>query len=115
VLSLSFNLTHSRINNWKYHAIKEIIKNDLAPDDISSSNVSVFPNPVSQSLQIKGVELEDIVELRFFDNTGKQCSVLKDVASLGEIDVSQFTPGIYHLMVSTREFSTIKKVIKVRD
>ena len=61
--------------------------------DESISGISVFPNPASEMIHIKGVE---VTELKIFNTLGQ---LVKTARSCNEINVSDLPKGIYMLQV----------------
>lgn len=113
VLSLANNLSHSRINNWRYFAIKTIIKNDLKIEDIHArDSFVVYPNPVAHSFRIKQPEGAEVLDLAIYDNSGRICFLPENPNSSLPIDISALPNGIYHLILTTRNGMVTRKIVK---
>ena len=84
---------------------KKILFAELATEieELEISSVFVFPNPVSNTLYIHGVEDDAILEV--YTLTGK--SVLNEKGT--EIDVTSLNQGTYILRINTQHVKFIKK------
>jgi hypothetical protein len=115
VLTYSNGLRHSKINNWKFYALKHIIENDLTsvPSPKKQSNqFVVYPNPVSDLFQIKNMNQNDITELILFNNLGKIVFTTNQIQPNAQLDISNLSSGIYYLRVSTDTSFETHKIIK---
>ena len=115
VLSLSNNLTHSKINNWQFYAIHAIIENDLTsivPQEEMNETLIVYPNPADNTLYIKNESENEIVELVVFDNLGNRVLVIDTVDLEDGIDISSLSKGVYFLKIRTDRFIETRKIIK---
>jgi hypothetical protein len=113
VLSLSFNLRHSRINNWKYFAIQSIIKDDIAMNtQFMNNDITVYPNPASQIIHVRKLSPFEIKEIKIYDNAGRLCIDQQEVDSCFEIDIYNLPNGYYYLSAVTAETIITKKIIK---
>ncbi len=72
-------------------------------EELGISSVFIYPNPVTNTLFIQGVEDEAILEV--YNLTGK--SVLKDKGT--ELDVTSLTQGTYILRINNQYVKFIKK------
>lgn len=67
-----------------------------AVDEVSSfSNISVFPNPATDFLQIDG--LENVEKLQIMDASGKVVQTIFNIEETVKIDVQNFKTGLYFL------------------
>jgi V8-like Glu-specific endopeptidase len=114
VLSLASNLNHSRINNWRYYAIKSIIKDDLIIDDYSIDNIILYPNPANSVVHIKNIKRAKVLELILYDNMGRRCLIQNEFKSCLDFNISNLSAGIYYLSIVTPESIITKKIIKNR-
>lgn len=100
--------------NWK---LLPRDKNDIAgyntkyPESVNEINnqieLNVFPNPASNNLNISFKnESQNIAQLRVVDMTGK--TIYSENVSDGQaqINISNLTPGVYYLRISTNSFVT---------
>jgi len=113
VLSFANNLSHSRINNWRYCAIKTIIKNELMIEDLDvQNNYFVYPNPVAHSFRINQPEGMEVLDLVIYDNMGRVCFLQENYNSCSAIDISALANGIYYLNLATRNGMVTRKIVK---
>ncbi len=73
------------------------------------STISIYPNPVSNTLNISSVN-SVINSITIFSLTGKK--VLEVSEELNSIDVSNISKGMYFIEIFTSEGSSVKKFIK---
>lgn len=73
------------------------------------NGITIFPNPVSQILNIKATSAEPVV-FEIYDNSGRMVMTTEKVS----IDVSGITEGFYLLKVKTRNQSALKKFQIIR-
>lgn len=78
---------------------------------INSSNISVYPNPVNQSFNLKMDESIKIIQSELFDVTGKKLKSFGNKTT--DLNISELPKGVYVLKIQTfngKSFS--KKLIK---
>ncbi len=64
------------------------------------SKLELYPNPTFGKFKLRGYKEEEGLTLRIFSNSGKE--VWRGIPSPdGEIDISQLSPGLYHLEALT--------------
>ncbi len=81
----------------------------LSVDNVLLSQISVFPNPASDILNVKvpvGVEIEAV---QMYDILGK---VVSNTISNGEINVADLARGVYILNLKTSAGTLTEKIIK---
>lgn len=114
-LSLAFRLSHSRINNWRYYALKSIIQDDLTLNyGLPKASVAVYPNPVSNVIYIKKINPLSIVALHLYNNIGKLCLAKGNCGECTYLDVSLLPSGTYYLRIMTSQSVITKKIVKRR-
>lgn len=74
-----------------------------------TNGITIFPNPVSQTLNIKSSSAEPVV-FEVYDLTGRMVLTTEKVS----IDVSGITEGFYLLKALIRSQSTVRKFQKIR-
>ncbi len=103
-------------NNGCSQTFTFIVPNTVSLDEISSSEITIYPNPVSNSLFIKVNELnEGISSFFIFDVTGKKIiSEINASAKNGlyEINTSTLPVGIYFLQITQNNKKFTKKIVK---
>jgi hypothetical protein len=103
-------------NNGCSQTFTFIVPNTVSLDEISSSEITIYPNPFSNSLFIKVNELNDgISSLFIFDVTGKK--IISEINSsakngLYEINTSALPVGIYFLQITQNNKNITKKIVK---
>ena len=113
VLSLTTNLNHSRINNWRYFAIKSIINDDLTVAEGERLNdILVYPNPTSGILRITRMTDIEVLDLTLFDNLGKACRVKESEDACLSVDLSDLPDGVYVINLTTSMGFISKRIIK---
>jgi hypothetical protein len=75
---------------------------------ITDKNVFVYPNPVNNVLLING--LSDILKISIYDMYGK--IIFNKLVINNQIDISNFTSGIYMIKIETTKGFLIQKFIK---
>ncbi len=78
-------------------------------NNIKENNVSVFPNPSSDKIYIKGIESSYIYKI--YDITGKNL-ISGNSNSEQNIDISKLTQGIYFLKINSDKTVLAFKIIK---
>lgn len=113
VASFSHNLRHSRFTNWKYYALKSVITNDVGiPEKEQNVDISVFPNPASDFLNIICHEKYPIHKIELFDENGKKVKEQNPLTNEAHLDLSHLPEGFYIMMINAKNANTVKKVIK---
>lgn len=79
----------------------------LSNDNFDIGNIKVFPNPVSDSLQVKGVDNADTT-LEIFNTLGQTIKSSKG----NSIDMSELNSGVYFLNIISNSKNIIRRVIK---
>lgn len=116
VLSTAGNMRHSRINHWKFRAIKSIIEEALIqPNTALAIEVKVYPNPTTDYVKLKFNQYTDDLTVFVLDANGRQI-VFKNVNQgelETEINLSDFAKGIYYFNISNGEKMITKQVVKM--
>ncbi|MBN2699446.1 MAG: T9SS type A sorting domain-containing protein [Bacteroidales bacterium] len=72
--------------------------------------ISVYPNPVSESMTVNAAE--PIKKMRLFDLTGKMILACTPAGQTYTVPTERLEPGIYTLEVETANGISVRKVIK---
>ena len=105
------DLDNSLPENW--NCINEngspnaVNSSELSIDEVASSMLIVYPNPVKNTLYIKG-DL-DAYDIEVYSLLGQR--VMTD-SNTNEIDMSLLVEGVYLVKISTANLTTIKRIIK---
>ncbi len=88
------------------------LENLSSEENMMQTSISVYPNPVNNTLFIKSPNKNNFASLEIFSITGKRIlhSVLKK--NVMEFDVSNLAPGIYLVKISSKENNSVIKIIK---
>ena len=81
--------------------------NAIGLEDVTDKTISVFPNPTSGLVAIKGLSSDS--KLKLTDTVGRQLSV---VIQSNTIDLSSFTNGIYFLSIESTKGTTTFKLVR---
>lgn len=73
----------------------------LGIQEISRGKIQIFPNPVSEFIQISGINNGQIMQVYNIDGR-----LIKSEAFDSKVNVSLLTPGVYVLKITTREFQS---------
>jgi hypothetical protein len=95
-------------NNYdiKYIKGKMTITPATSINNLNKSSISIYPNPVTEKLYIKGINEKEIY-IGLFDLSGRLSFTGKVIN--GELDCQNLKPGIYSLEISNQIFRIIKK------
>jgi hypothetical protein len=94
-----------------FMATKAVVVPSLSNEEFISSEVQVFPNPVSSILTIRNNKLFDL-SITILDINGKLIQSKSSNQSTIEIDVKNNTSGIYFVSVLSETKSSIYKIVK---
>ncbi len=85
----------------------------LANSDFNENNVSVYPNPASDSLNVKSANNSIIKSVKIYDLKGSSVLTIEDLnTSNRRISINTLQPGIYMVKVTSEKgVSIIKKLI----
>ncbi|MDY0143256.1 MAG: T9SS type A sorting domain-containing protein [Bacteroidales bacterium] len=101
-------------DNQEVSEIKTANQNPLV-DIITSTekSISVYPNPANTTLIVFFNKYSDEkINVKIFDNSGKQISSIKNANRITEINVSDFQPGFYTVLISHGKEVYSEKFIK---
>jgi len=79
----------------------------VSVEDIKASEVVLYPNPASDLLEIRGM---DVASVKIYSLTGQ---LMKEVYNSSVINVSDMEPGNYAVAISDREDNRIRKMIVI--
>jgi hypothetical protein len=80
----------------------------LSASSLMADELTIYPNPTAGEFVIDKITFQNIT---FFDLSGKNYELLSTEG--GKINISQFSPGIYFIKITTIDNKTIiKKLIK---
>jgi len=77
-------------------------------------NVSVFPNPVSEVLTIEGYDSENSIDkIEMYSFTSSLVQIIDEPAARQTINVSNFSEGLYTLVIYSGDKISRKKVVVI--
>lgn len=82
----------------------------LAIDAFNSNSISIFPNPTTGILSISNSNNDIINKIEIIDFLGK--TILVKSTNTSQIDISEFSNGIYILKIYSGSAFCQKKIIK---
>ncbi|KAB8151493.1 T9SS type A sorting domain-containing protein [Kordia sp. TARA_039_SRF] len=110
---LNGNCPYSPVSQSRYVTVSDdcstaTFSRTLSSEDFELNNVSIYPNPASNSIHIQGVDSIQTVEIHSIQGKKMQVSVFNS-----QIDISSLQSGIYFLKITDEQNrSVIKKIIK---
>lgn len=88
-------------------AILEFKDKPLSVEKPEITKIKVFPNPATNEINIRGIEVE---KLQLYDMTGRLLKDYKTVGNMHKIIISDLKSGVYFLRINDFE---VKKIIKL--
>lgn len=82
----------------------------LSVEDVETSKISLYPNPASSIINIKGLNTE--TKISIYDSNGRQLKTIQTEENALEIDISEFNVGLYFAEISTKNKIQTFKFIK---
>ncbi len=80
--------------------------------DENNFNVSVFPNPTQNVVQVNLQNATTIATISVIDMAGKTVLIKENIASQVQIDLSNYADGVYFIKVQTKDTVNTVRVIK---
>lgn len=74
------------------------------------NNISIFPIPSDESISINGIGDDILAQFSIFDSRGKL--IRSEAETIGSIDISDLSMGIYYLRIESSSSTIILKFIK---
>lgn len=81
----------------------------LTTENVIFNNISIYPNPVKNVLNIKGLGNE-LIKASIYNITGQK--VISQTTGLKTINTSSLAPGVYFLNLETNDASKTIKIVK---
>jgi len=99
-------------DNGVVHVIDAVLLPTSSTDDITFTDITVFPNPSSEYIQIEmGENLDADSRLVLSDRNGRILDSYTNVSSGQRIDVSSYTEGVYIIELKNENYSVCKKLV----
>lgn len=100
----------NNLSNVNPKVIIDLLVNEtVSTQDFFAQNFSMYPNPVTDVLNVDSVNGLNANEIRVMDLTGKVLKVQKDASS---VNVSDLATGTYLIEITTNEGKATSKFIK---
>lgn len=115
VLSFSTDLYHNRLTNWKYFALKQVIKDDISlnvPDLELYENIRVYPNPAKNIVNVHMADESTISTISIINSQGQIIKVQSNKSSEATLDISVLPVGFYLLKIESGNKVTVRKMVK---
>jgi hypothetical protein len=81
-------------------------------DIVSNSTIDIYPNPVSEILNIEFSKLNDNATIELMDMRGRTVLNEKITLQHSTFDISNFDAGVYFVRIKTDKQNIIKRIIK---
>lgn len=89
--------------------IIDLVEKTLSTEDFFQQHFSMYPNPVTDVLNITSINGLNVNEIRVMDMTGKVIKIQKDASS---VNVADLATGTYLIDITTNEGKATSKFIK---
>ncbi len=83
--------------------------NNLGTEEFINSKTTIYPNPVSNTLNISS-ENSVLDSVTIYSLTGKK--VFEESKGINSIDVSNLSKGMYYMEIYSASGKTVKKFVK---
>ena len=113
-LTWSSFVRHTRLNNRTFHAIKEVIADDLVGLEevvLQLDGLEIFPNPATDVVTVRLAEQGTIESVELFSVTGAKVLERAKPGRDLEMDLSGLPRGMYLLRVEAAERIGVRKLI----
>jgi hypothetical protein len=78
-----------------------------------SNSIKIFPNPVSQNLQIESVTALQNANIKILNITGNVIAEYLDISTKTfSIDMSSYSAGCYLIQITSPSYKYIKRIYK---
>ena len=86
----------------------------VADSNFLENGVKIYPNPSNGIFTLKKIRAIDLVKAEIFDINGRMIKTidLNDVQNTMEIDITNFTTGIYFMSLTSKDAKSVIKLIK---
>ena len=106
---MNFTSTDSNTSYWlDWISVLDTVTNDI--DDFSTTNFKIFPNPITDLLNIESAAVID--EIQVYDMLGNEVLSSSPDAVSPSIDMSTLSSGLYLVKVIIDDFSRTFKILK---
>lgn len=99
--------TANTVNNYIREGFGICLSTNLSEQDVNANDVTIYPNPASDLIQIQSAE--KIKSLEITNSIGQKTDAV--FISTSQIDCSNLSNGIYFITIEMEKFKTVKKLI----
>ncbi len=78
---------------------------------IVDNSINIYPNPVSQHLNIEFTTMPRKYEIEFYNTVGQMVIQKQSANQVEQLNLKELTNGIYYLKIYNEEFSKTEKII----
>jgi len=112
----TYNVELISYNSCGSDTASQSITISVGINDIEADNISVFPNPVNDNLNIKVSGNQKIEKIQIYNIDGKMIfdeTLTKQNSDYYTIDISGYSKGIYFLNIQLSTKAIIRKIVKL--
>ena len=95
-----------------YIPITIILQHPTGINEMDNDKFKVFPNPTTQEITIESDNIVRINGIELTTVDGRQVLFQKNINDQNNIDLTDFSKGIYFLLINTEKGQIRKKIIK---
>ena len=110
-----FNLTHgyiiSQFNSYDSHKFINFCTEPISVDEISSSEIKIYPNPTNNVLKIES-EAQNIVQVEIYDIYGQLIITNEPKNRTSEINLANLNKGLYIVKIYFNNSIISRTIIK---
>ncbi len=93
---------------------QKVIENSSIKENIITNQIKVYPNPVGDLLnvEVNNSVLESAIQIGIFSLSGNQLESLENINNFTTIDFSDYSAGVYLLVIDIGKNHYTYKIIK---
>ncbi|WP_046757036.1 DUF7619 domain-containing protein [Kordia jejudonensis] len=84
----------------------------ISEENLATENITIYPNPASEQVQIISKDALEQIELRAIDGRLITAKSIRTTSFSNTLDVSFLPKGIYLMNITTAKSKTTKKIVK---
>ena len=89
------------------------VEETLSVSEINlNTDLSVYPNPVSNTVVVEYKGEVNLTEIHLYDVTGKHILAQENPAALARLSMQDLAAGVYFLQISNEKATVVKRIIK---
>ena len=108
------NYTSGSSGTWESISItlNGVSKSLTTVDNIKNLKFSIYPNPSNDVLNIENTNFENIDSIKIMDLNGRLIKHIDSIGHITQLNISDFSNGIYTVVLKADGKETIEKFIK---